>query len=90
MAQRGAATHKWQFLENNGKFVDYQKKASLEVEKAYASWMVNPHIDVRSVQSGDWEYMVDFNLNQQQNMYQPQQQQFQQQGEPARCQVNQV
>lgn len=65
--RRGTQTHKWQYVNDRGAWADYDKKASDEVELAYASWLVNPHVDVRSVLSGDWEYMVDFNQMQQQN-----------------------
>lgn len=69
--REGAISHKWQYKDDHGKWADYAKKASMEVERAYASWTVNPHIDVRSVQSGDWEYMVDFNQNTQTNIRHP-------------------
>lgn len=64
----GCLSHKWQYKNDSGKWADYDKNASAEVERAYASWLVNPHIDVRSVHSGDWDYMVDFNLMTQQNI----------------------
>jgi hypothetical protein len=64
----GCLSHKWQYKNDSGKWADYDKGASEEVERAYASWLVNPHIDVRSVHSGDWDYMVDFNLLTQQNI----------------------
>lgn len=68
LAEKGSLTHKWQYLDDNGRWSDYAPAASVEVEKMYANWMVNPHIDVRCVKSGDWEYMVDFNAMQQQNI----------------------
>lgn len=68
LAEKGVTTHKWQYLADNGKFLDYSPGASVEVEKAFATWQVNPHVDVRAVKSGQWEYMVDFNLMQQQNI----------------------
>jgi hypothetical protein len=69
-AARGVASHKWQFLGDGRTYQDYDKAASAEVEKAYNSWLVSPHIDVRSVTSGPqkWEYMVDFNAMEQQNV----------------------
>ena len=69
--REGLTTHKWQYKGDSGKFQDYFAAASTEVEKAYASWTVNPHIDVRSVKSGDWEYQVDFNQMQQTNIRHP-------------------
>jgi hypothetical protein len=69
--REGLTTHKWQYKADSGKFLDYVSSASTEVEKAYASWTVNPHIDVRAVKSGDWEYHVDFNLMEQTNVRHP-------------------
>jgi histone H2A len=66
--QKGTVSHKWQFKNDYGTWSDYAADASREVERAYAAWVVNPHIDVRSVMSGSWNYMVDFNLMQQQNI----------------------
>lgn len=66
--RQGTRTHKWQYKNDSGKWADYDKAASDAVEAAYASWLVNPHIDVRSVHSGDWDYNVDFNLLTQQNI----------------------
>eukprot|EP00331_Platyophrya_macrostoma_P014720 CAMPEP_0176466194 /NCGR_PEP_ID=MMETSP0127-20121128/37751_1 /TAXON_ID=938130 /ORGANISM="Platyophrya macrostoma, Strain WH" /LENGTH=173 /DNA_ID=CAMNT_0017859323 /DNA_START=66 /DNA_END=587 /DNA_ORIENTATION=- len=66
--REGIATHKWQYKNDQSRWADYDKKASDEVERAYASWLVDPHIDVRSVHSGDWDYMVDFNMMTQQNV----------------------
>eukprot|EP01084_Bolivina_argentea_P089382 161289_1 len=68
LARAGALTHKWQYQNDAGNFQDYDVEASGAVEMAYASWVIDSHIDVRSVASGDWEYMVDFNLVQQQNV----------------------
>jgi hypothetical protein len=68
LARQGSTSHKWQFKMDSGAWADYAPAANKEVEKAYASWLVNPHVDVRSVHSGDWHYMIDFNLNQQQNI----------------------
>ena len=68
LADKGSLTHKWQYMEDNGKWFDYAPAASVEVERMYANWMVNPHVDVRCVKSGTWEYMVDFNAMQQQNI----------------------
>lgn len=66
--REGLSTHKWQYKNDAGKWADYDKAASEEVEKAYANWTVNPHVDVRSVHSGDWDYMIDFNLLTQTNI----------------------
>ena len=71
LAEEGSMTHVWQFKENNGRFVNYAPKASVLVEEAYSRWLVNPEVDVRAVRSGDWEYMVDFNNMQQQNVQHP-------------------
>eukprot|EP00672_Neobodo_designis_P009336 CAMPEP_0174856698 /NCGR_PEP_ID=MMETSP1114-20130205/36175_1 /TAXON_ID=312471 /ORGANISM="Neobodo designis, Strain CCAP 1951/1" /LENGTH=190 /DNA_ID=CAMNT_0016091503 /DNA_START=36 /DNA_END=608 /DNA_ORIENTATION=- len=68
LAEKGSLSHKWQFREDGGRWGDYAPAASVEVEKMYATWLVNPHVDVRCVKSGTWEYMVDFNLMQQQNI----------------------
>jgi hypothetical protein len=71
LSRQGTQTHKWQFKTDAGQWADYRPDASKEVEKAYGLWRVNPHVDVRSVYSGDWHYMIDFNLNQQQNIQHP-------------------
>jgi chemotaxis protein histidine kinase CheA len=68
LADKGSLTHKWQYKDDGSKWSDYAPLASVEVEKMYANWLVNPHVDVRCVKSGDWEYMVDFNAMQQQNI----------------------
>ena len=62
---------KWQYKNNWGGFSDYDSNASDAVEFAYKDWQKNPHIDVRSVKSGDWAYMVDFNQMKQQNIQHP-------------------
>lgn len=59
----------WQYYDNN-KFTsnrsaddwyDYDPEASDIVEDAWQKYIVNRGLnDVRSVKSGDWEYMVDF------------------------------
>lgn len=67
-ARDALTTHKWQYKADNGTFQDYDKNASIAVEIAYQSWLMDSTIDVRSVQSGDWEYMVDFNTMKQQNI----------------------
>lgn len=71
LARQGSQTHQWQFKTDTGAWANYSPAASKEVEKAYASWRVNPHVDVRAVHSGAWQYMVDFNLNRQQNIQHP-------------------
>jgi len=38
------------------------------VEAIYQEYLLNPMVDVRSVKSGQWHYMVDFTNNQQQNI----------------------
>jgi hypothetical protein len=68
LARTGSSTHKWQYMTDAGRWADYDPDASRAVEVAYASWLLDPHIDVRCVKSGDWEYMVDFNLMEQQNV----------------------
>ena len=69
--RRGSQTHKWQFQKDDHSWGDYDADASRAVELAHSSWLINPHIDVRCVKSGDWEYMVDFNMMQQQNVKHP-------------------
>eukprot|EP00760_Papus_ankaliazontas_P006491 PhM_4_TR13060/c0_g1_i1/m.44156 len=64
----GAPAFKWQFYDDGNKWSDYDAVATKALEKAYVDWQKNPHIDVRSVKSGQWHYMVDFNLMQQQNI----------------------
>jgi len=62
---------KWQYYDNGrkpGPWHDYDSQASDIVEEVYAEWVKNPHIDVRAVKSGEFNYMVDFNLMEQQNI----------------------
>jgi hypothetical protein len=59
---------KWQYWADTNKWADFDGPASKALEKAYADWMKNPHVDVRSVKSGQYHYMVDFNMMQQQNV----------------------
>ncbi|EGC36827.1 hypothetical protein DICPUDRAFT_77505 [Dictyostelium purpureum] len=49
----------WKY-EFNNKWLNYTDDASQVVEDAYQEWLTNPHIDVRSVQSGQWAYQIDF------------------------------
>lgn len=54
-------THIWQYVDNSGKFDDYDPSASDAVEECYQEYLKNPHMmDVRAVRSGDWQYQVDF------------------------------
>lgn len=71
LARKGSQTHKWQYMGDNNKWADYHPDASKVVEKAYSEWLVHPYVDVRAVHSGDWDYMVDFNTMQQQNIKHP-------------------
>lgn len=51
----------WQYVDNSGKYADYDAPASDAVEEAYEEYQKNPHMmDVRAVRSGDWQYQVDF------------------------------
>lgn len=51
----------WQYVDNWGKFQDYNAAASDIVEEAYEAYLKDPHMmDVRAVKSGDWQYQVDF------------------------------
>lgn len=53
--------HIWQYVDNSGKFDDYDPSASDAVEECYQGYLKNPHMmDVRAVRSGDWQYQVDF------------------------------
>lgn len=49
----------WQYYD--GGWRDYDDEASRIVEEAYQDYLANPNmLDVRSVQSGMWNYQVDF------------------------------
>lgn len=57
----------WQFSDNG--WCNYHPDASKVVEATYQDYLRNPGVtDVRSVQSGDWNYMVDFRQMTQQNI----------------------
>jgi len=59
----------WQFLENDGLYYNYESGASNVVEEVYQSYVKSPGAtDVRSVKSGQWNYMVDFRAMTQQNV----------------------
>eukprot|EP00755_Sulcionema_specki_P035423 Sspe_Gene.2468::Locus_818_Transcript_1_1_Confidence_1.000_Length_826::g.2468::m.2468 len=59
---------KWQFVENDKTWRDYDPDASAIVEQHYSEWLSKPNIDVRAVKSGQWHYQVDFNEMIQQNI----------------------
>eukprot|EP01116_Phalansterium_solitarium_P003745 TRINITY_DN14564_c0_g1_i1.p1 TRINITY_DN14564_c0_g1~~TRINITY_DN14564_c0_g1_i1.p1 ORF type:complete len:340 (-),score=76.04 TRINITY_DN14564_c0_g1_i1:295-1218(-) len=51
----------WQFRENDGRFHNYDIAASDVCEEVYQNYLGNRgDTDVRSVKSGQWNYMVDF------------------------------
>lgn len=57
----------WQFYDNG--WTNYHPDASAVVEGVYQDYLRHPNMtDVRSVKSGDWNYLVDFRLLQQQNI----------------------
>nr|QYA18369.1 bifunctional linker histone H1/H5 [Clandestinovirus] len=57
----------WQFHDNG--WCNYHPDASKVVEATYQEYLRNPGItDVRSVQSGEWHYLVDFRQMTQQNI----------------------
>jgi WWE domain/linker histone H1 and H5 family len=57
----------WQYYDNG--WMNYHPDASTIVEAVYQDYLRNPGCtDVRSVTSGDWNYLVDFKLMQQQNI----------------------
>jgi len=59
----------WQFLENDGYYHNYDEEASNTVEEVYQMYLKSPGAtDVRSVKSGQWNYMVDFREMTQQNI----------------------
>ncbi|KAM9962109.1 hypothetical protein ACTFIR_004995 [Dictyostelium discoideum] len=55
----GKMTPKWQYKFSNN-WMDYTEAASAITEQAYQDWLLNSFIDVRSVQSGQWCYQIDF------------------------------
>lgn len=58
---------KWQYDDNG--WHDYDAAASAVVEENYRQFVADPHaFDVRAVQSGSWEYCVDFKSMQQTNI----------------------
>jgi len=51
----------WQYIENDKLYYNYEPTASETVEEVYQQYLVAPGAtDVRSVKSGQWNYMVDF------------------------------
>eukprot|EP01080_Neovahlkampfia_damariscottae_P001621 gene1621-12746_t len=57
----------WQYKD--GSFQNYDLEASETVEEVYQQWLKNPgDFDVRSVQSGQFGYMVDFRKLEQMNI----------------------
>jgi len=59
----------WQFLENDSLYYNYEPEASDVVEEVYQSYVKSPGAtDVRSVKSGQWNYMIDFREMTQQNI----------------------
>jgi hypothetical protein len=68
VAESGVLTHRWEFALKRGGYSAYSLRASHELEKAYSDWLMNPHVDVRSVHQGDWEVFLDFHCMEQQNI----------------------
>jgi len=59
----------WQYLENDKLYYNYETTASETVEEVYQQYLVAPGAtDVRSVKSGQWNYMVDFREMTQRNI----------------------
>jgi len=57
----------WQYFHDG--WCNYDPKASEVVEATYQEYLRNPGItDVRSVESGEWNYMIDFRQMSQQNV----------------------
>lgn len=56
----------WQF--KHGGWHDYDSAAAQIVEKEFLDWQQNQYLDVRSVKSGVWHYMVDFRNMKQTNI----------------------
>ncbi|KAN0027613.1 hypothetical protein ACTFIU_010584 [Dictyostelium citrinum] len=59
MGGEGKSVPKWQYKFSNN-WMDYTQAASAITEQAYQDWLLNSFVDVRSVQSGQWCYQIDF------------------------------
>ncbi|EAL72997.1 hypothetical protein DDB_G0268816 [Dictyostelium discoideum AX4] len=59
LSGEGKMIPKWQYKFSNN-WMDYTEAASAITEQAYQDWLLNSFIDVRSVQSGQWCYQIDF------------------------------
>jgi len=57
----------WQY-KHGALWHTYDAEASKMVEAIYQTFVTDPNTDIRSVKSGDWSYMVDFNNMTQQNI----------------------
>jgi hypothetical protein len=59
----------WQYRDNGHVWRNYFPAANNVVEVVYQDYLKNPGMtDVRSVQSGQWSYLVDFRQMTQQNV----------------------
>jgi len=56
----------WQY--QHGGWHDYDEEANKMVEAIYQAWKNDPGVDIRTVKSGHWNYMIDFNLMKQTNI----------------------
>lgn len=51
----------WQYKGNDGLYHNFEQTASDQLEAAYQAFLTDPtQVDVRSVKSRKWNYMVDF------------------------------
>lgn len=67
-AREGSLTHRWEFADDGGGWSPYDLEASKLVEMEYQSWLQQPEVFVRSVQSGYFHYSVNFNKMEQTNI----------------------
>jgi len=64
--KEGEEAHVWEY--KHGGWHTYDQEASKMVEAIYQSWVSDPSVDIRTVKSGHWNYMIDFNTMKQTNI----------------------
>jgi len=66
--QRKEEDEKYLWQYQHGGWHDYDEEANKMVEAIYQSWLKDPGVDIRTVKSGHWNYMIDFNTMKQTNI----------------------
>jgi hypothetical protein len=67
-AKKKEGEEEWVWQYKHGGWHNYDEEANKMVEAIYQSWVSDPSVDIRTVKSGHWNYMIDFNTMKQTNI----------------------